>query len=730
MMKDELQQASSTPNLSVIHAEFKRSVDEQYRNRQQVAERTRYAYWDAQSPDGKKWDENMSEGKRAFPFNGSSDTRIRLADEIIQDRVDTLKAAFARAQFVAEGIGAEDAERAGITTKRLDWAKNTGINDLNREHELLEQYAETYGWAALQITWDRKLNKRTETMTMDELMMLSAQIQQVDPGNPAGDLASLINDEGSEEAAADLVRELYPGFVQRQSPEIFPQEINSLTKAEAVKIVKALRTTGQANFPVPYVSRNNPALFALKPFEEFFFPPESTDIQRARAVFRVDWLTEAELRGNIRTKGWNKEWVENVVEVAQGAHSPNIPLPLLREGNGETVYNLHGLDKQFLHEVVYAYTRGIKDGVECIYCTVFCPHYDVGPHESVGREHYAKHEMLNYAHGQYPFIVKVREAASRRVCDSRGVPELVSTWQNEIKSQRDSLVDRTSLSISPPLKVPLRNMSKAYRLAPMQQVGVTRPDEIEWMEPPPGNPREALEVIQNIKNDCDEYFGRTSELVPPAKSQVRQQNMVDADLAFWVQVFKQVDALMLQYMGEENLMRISGAPGGAGDFSEIQRQHDWKLRFDVRELDTEFMGKKLEYFTQFVLNADRAGVVDMAAVVELMANMVDPTIRRAVVTSPQAANQKMYERTLTDIIAMAQGNEVPYVESDPTAERQLQYAQQIIASNPKYQEQLQADERFGELMQKWMQNREQSVMQRQNSMIGRLGVAPSSAATY
>ena len=148
----------------------------------------------------------------------------------------------------------------------------------------------------------------------------------------------------------------------------------------------------------------------------------------------------------------------------------------------------------------------------------------------------------------------------------------------------------------------------------------------------------------------------------------------------------------------------SGAPGGAGDFSEIQRQHDWKLRFDVRELDTEFMGKKLEYFTQFVLNADRAGVVDMAAVVELMANMVDPTIRRAVVTSPQAANQKMYERTLTDIIAMAQGNEVPYVESDPTAERQLQYAQQIIASNPKYQEQLQADERFGELMQKWMQN--------------------------
>jgi hypothetical protein len=310
------------------------------------------------------------------------------------------------------------------------------------------------------------------------------------------------------------------------------------------------------------------------------------------------------------------------------------------------------------------------------------------------------------------------------------VPELVATWQSEIKSQRDALVDRTSLSISPPLKVPLRNMSKAYRLAPMQQVGVTRSDEIEWMEPPPGNPREALEIISSIKNDADEYFGRTSELVPAVKSQVRQQNMVDTGLAFWVRVFKQVDALMLQFMGDENLMRICGAPGGAGDFSEIQRQHDWKLRFDVRELDTDFMGKKLEYFTQFVLNADRAGVVDMAAVVELMANMVDPTIRRAVVTSQGTANQKMYDKTLQDIMAMAQGNEVPYVENDPTAEKQLQVAQQILEANPKYQEQIQADERFGELMQKWMQNRQQSVSQQQNSMIGRLGVTPSAAQVY
>lgn len=137
------------------------------------------------------------------------------------------------------------------------------------------------------------------------------------------------------------------------------------------------------------------------------------------------------------------------------------------------------------------------------------------------------------------------------------------------------------------------------------------------------------------------------------------------------------------------------------------------------------MTAKLKAFTDFVLQADRAGVVDMAATVELMANMIDPTIRRAVVTTPQAASQKLYEQVLTDIMAMSQGNEVPYVENDPTAGRQLEFAQKIIANNPKYQEQMAADEQFGELLQKYQQNRQQSIMQQQNAMVGRLGVTPS-----
>ena len=155
-----------------------------------------------------------------------------------------------------------------------------------------------------------------------------------------------------------------------------------------------------------------------------------------------------------------------------------------------------------------------------------------------------------------------------------------------------------------------------------------------------------------------------------------------------------------------------------------------RLRFDVRDLNTEFMIQKLEALTKFALSADKAGVVDMAGMVEMMINMVDPGIRQAVVTSPSAANQKMYDQVLRDVMAMAQGNEVPYTENDPTAERQLKFAQDTIQGNPKYMEQIQQDEIFAGLFEKWSKNRQQSIMQRQNSMIGRLGVTPSNAQTY
>jgi len=51
----------------------------------------------------------------------------------------------------------------------------------------------------------------------------------------------------------------------------------------------------------------------------------------------------------------------------------------------------------------------------------------------------------------------------------------------------------------------------------------------------------------------------------------------------------------------------------------------------------------------------------------------------------------------------------------------MQFMQQIVQGNPKYQEALQGDERFQALLENYGKNLQQSVAQEQNKMIGRIG---------
>ena len=67
-------------------------------------EETRRMIWAGQSPDGRKWDENMPDGQPAMPWNGSSDTRVPVVDGVINDTVDLLTAAFRKAELRANTV--------------------------------------------------------------------------------------------------------------------------------------------------------------------------------------------------------------------------------------------------------------------------------------------------------------------------------------------------------------------------------------------------------------------------------------------------------------------------------------------------------------------------------------------------------------------------------------------------------------------------------------------------
>ena len=105
-------------------------------------------------------------------------------------------------------------------------------------------------------------------------------------------------------------------------------------------------------------------------------------------------------------------------------------------------------------------------------------------------------------------------------------------------------------------------------------------------------------------------------------------------------------------------------------------------------------------------------------------SMVDPVLGQSILSDQRGASQKTFDKVNQDIALMALGNEASYTEGDPTAGMKLQFMQQIIGGNPKYQEAVQSDERFQALLENYGKNLQQSVAQEQNKMIGRLGVQP------
>jgi hypothetical protein len=107
-----------------------------------------------------------------------------------------------------------------------------------------------------------------------------------------------------------------------------------------------------------------------------------------------------------------------------------------------------------------------------------------------------------------------------------------------------------------------------------------------------------------------------------------------------------------------------------------------------------------------------------------MIRAIAPELADQLIMNQQQASQKMFKDVQTDIGMMLLGNEALYQENDPAAQTKLQYAQQVLQSNPKAQAALQQDPNFQQLFEKYVKSMQMSVMQQQNAVIGRIGVTP------
>lgn len=694
---DPLAIATNVPDVGDLLSEYNRAMINSTQGNLTIKfDDVRFARWAGQSDDGKKHSNLRNEGDPAWPFEGASDVRNRLVDSSCNELSALLVTAFQRATIRASGVTLDDAPLSGVATNLLHWIRDAKMpQELRKEAELGAQYALQYGWSAFFVGWQQSISKRTQEITAEELFQMAAQAQ----GSVLAELPQMILD--APEQAAAIIQAAIPG----------------LDASEAARMVKEMAETGRATYDQEYVSRNLPQIVALKPWDEIIFPPETSDLQRARVIFRRTWMSEVEIREKITTEGWDKDWVELAVQMAGKSstmYNTNI-LPTTEL----LVYN--ALNYQNMIEVVYCYTKSLDGKAPCIYYTVICPQAAVDHRKE--RISYAIHERLDYAHGEYPFVEFRRECIRRAITDTRGIPELAHTDQDEIKAQHDSIRDHTAFSTLPPIKV-VKRIGAINKVGPGVQLPVISPSDYSFMEPPAREPTVAFNLINRVEANHAAYFGTINPAVPPAKTQMLQQLLVNNWLLTWRSVYRQMFSLCCQYMSPEEIMRVSGGQLPQNLF-EIHNEFDLNVRFDVMDMDKEYIAQKIDFLTK-VAQMDTGGVLNRTRLTEMMIQAIAPEMANELILNQQQASVQMFKDVQSDIGNMLLGNEALYQENDPAAQTKLQYAQQVLQSNPKAQAALQQDENFRALFENYVKSLQMSIMQQQNAQVGRIGVTPVS----
>jgi hypothetical protein len=754
-----------SPDLGGLSAAFKR-CQSPVAGGMQWLDNVRDCLWPQQWSDGKRHDVPNDPNGEALPWDGASDCRPFLVDDIINERADVDVVAFWRAMLQQGAAGDED---TGYAIALAEWLIFTKLPaQLLDEVELSAQYRHHYGWCVLAPRWIREIGLKRYTLTLDQIRMEAAQ-PQVPADSPLKKLESMILDPTAEAAAVDFLAQWYEDYIQRKLPADMQARAPKIKRSTVRRCVQDLRTKQTCTAPMPYLCKNEPEISALKPYEEAFIPPELTGADEL--VFQVEWVSDTELEGRKFTEDYDADWIAEAIKQKGQGSQAQLPvrtqmLGLAAQFGGGTTPTLTGatgegarMPGQGLIQVVHAiYRAPDEDGIPGVYMTTF--HVNVTKLKGASgaeRDGYAKHGLADSVNGELDFVGLVREKRARAVTASRGIPEVSHTDQNLVKGIRDGIIDRQSITLLPPVNVYDSPLQTKYKFGPAKQNYTSRGREPAFMTIPSGQGlADAVETHNLVTTGLDNRFGRMGTEVSPVRIQITQEKNTRRFLMGWTLAVKKMLCLYQKYGDDAEFAQVTGAPAG---WLEQHREQPGALTcaldFDSRELDPELTMKRLEAFLKIGVPNDVMGVYRRPKLSEYIARAtLGPAAAKQIVQPMPDASQALRDKAGMEVLKMFAGNPPNFVDKDdPTAAALLQYTKEILMSNRNYMRSLsdealtalagqnapqiaqqlgprQPDPQFSGLLLKWLENLQfLGVTQQQNKQIGRIGVNPQQTAT-
>lgn len=702
------------PNFSTLKAAFQKTISDNQSYQTQTAQNyaSRYAIWGGQSADGKKHSRGPNGQTDPVPWDGASDLRVYLIDNLINDKVAMILEAINKASLVAQPVEGNDIKRAKQVSTFMKWMIKTQMPDFDREVELLAQYLQEKGAAVMGQFWETSQSKILQEIRLTDLQ---AQFQDID-------MQQLL-DSGD---ADDYLKSTF-------------EEIYGVNRGKAAKMLKELANTGITTVAIVGKEKSYPCMRAFNLDTDLFIPPDTTDIEMATGIYRVQYYTPEKLRSLVNTDAWDKNWVENAIACNKGKMLSVTPVEYMQPMSRSFVYTQQRFTDKI--GVCWAYQRlSDEDGVPGVYLTIFSPdlpptsggtgddNITYGAHKG-----YAKFSLYGDNDGKYPFILYRREYLSRKLHDSRGLPEPLKPLQDTIKAHKDARIDTASYNIMPTIFYPIGRPLLKWGAG--ARVPERRPNEYHYGQPIPFD--ETTEAsLSTLVNDARDYSGfaktDSDEPINPVKNQAEINKIFTSLAASLHQVWN----LFKKYGNEVTYYRVTGVQSDeATKFERGPEDEDFffEFRYSIKDADSDYSLEKIQKMMELAASMDRTGAVDWTEFLQVAFEAVDPNIASRVLRPADVGTEKVIEDVQNDLTKIFSGVAVNLKPNTPPqiAMQTLQNWAQSSDVVARYQ----ADEAFKGRVDAYQGQIQQALNQQQNAVVGRLGavmptpvIGPSAAA--
>jgi hypothetical protein len=445
----------------------------------------------------------------------------------------------------------------------------------------------------------------------------------------------------------------------------------------------------------------------------------------ATGIYLVKYYTPEKLRGLVNTDGWDKSWVENAIATCKGKMLSVTPAEYMQPMSRSFIYTQQRFTDKI--GVVWAYQRlSDEEGVPGVYLTIFSPDLpptqggtvqqglSYGPHKG-----YAKFSLYGDSDGKYPFVLYRREYLSRKLHDSRGLPEPLKPLQDTIKAHKDGKIDTASYNIMPTIFYPIGRPLLKWGAG--ARVPERRPNEYHYGDPIPYD--ETTESsLQSLVNDARDYAGFAPSDSDEPINPVKNQSEINKIFKALAKSCHQIWNLYKKFGNETVYFRVTGVQSEeATKFDRGPEDEDFTFafRYNLRDGESDFSLEKIKSMMELAAAMDRTGAVDWTEFLQVALEAQDPSIAARVLRPAEVGTEKVIMEVQDDLTKLWAGIAVNVKPNTPP-----QIAIQTLqnwAQSPDVVARYQSDESFRERVDVYTQQVEMLAKQAENRVIGRLG---------